>query len=147
MASDVEADIPVSSYVLNGYYSSNDMVVRILDLLPKVENNLVLTMVVSLLEHLLDEDVWGYYDEETRVEIRPTQVISTNQPQEHYKRILEADLSYPILVYFDDNGSLQVIDGMHRLAKAVMCESDYILVKVVDKSQMKGESSSEVLRF
>lgn len=128
----------MSPYVLNGWYSSDDDIcVRIIELLPRVENNLIITMIVPLMEHLLNEDVWSYKENNIRVEITPSSVIKTKQPPEHYKRILDADLSFPILVYLDNSGSMHVIDGMHRLAKAVIHEIDHISVKFVDLAQLK----------
>jgi hypothetical protein len=132
------AELPsgVSPYVLNGWYTSNGISVKIIELLPKVKNNLVITMIVPLLQHLLEEDVWGYEENDIRVELAPSNVIATNQPPEHYERILNADLSYPILAYFDKSGSMHVIDGMHRLAKAVIQEINHIPVKFVDLTQL-----------
>lgn len=36
-----------------------------------------------------------------------------------YKRILKADLSYPIIVSYEDN-HIDIIDGMHRLSRAYL---------------------------
>lgn len=127
---------PISPYILGGTFTSKGITIKITELLPRVSDNPVLTFAVPLLAHLLEQDVWGYRECSTRVVITPCGVIATHQPADHWKRILEADLSYPILVYFNDNGHLNVIDGMHRLSRAVIEQCHYIMVKIVDKSQM-----------
>ena len=130
------ASTSISPYILGGKFTSNGLTIKIVELIPKVHENCTLEMVVALLEHLLEENVWGRNYGDFREILTPSSVIATHQPADHWKRINDADLSYPILVYFNDNGYLNVIDGMHRLSKAVINNHDYILVKVVDKSQM-----------
>lgn len=48
----------------------------------------------------------------------------------HYQKILNCDLKYPILVQID----FRIIDGYHRLAKAVLENKKEILVKVINPS-------------
>jgi hypothetical protein len=58
--------------------------------------------------------------------ISPNMVL--NNPSLHaneFKRILNADLTYPIILSFEKN---RVCDGMHRLAKAVYEKHFYIKV-------------------
>lgn len=127
---------PISPYVLGGTFTSKGITIKIAELLPKVHDNPVLEFPVPLLAHLLEQNVWGHREGPTKVAIAPHSVIATRQPADHWKRILEADLSYPILVYFNDKGYLNVIDGMHRLSKAVREQQERIMMKIVDKSQM-----------
>jgi len=70
---------------------------------------------IVALEHWLDEIVW--FDEDTSPTARAV--------AEHSERIHSADLEIPILL----SASGEVMDGMHRLAKAWMLGSDTILAK------------------
>lgn len=45
-------------------------------------------------------------------------------------KIINADLLYPIIIY-DDNGDLDVLDGLHRLAKSVILGRKTIKVKYI----------------
>jgi len=56
-----------------------------------------------------------------------------NKNQTHYKRIMDADLSYPIFVR--ENNDL--IDGAHRLCKAILTGKKTINAYVFNKSLMK----------
>lgn len=56
--------------------------------------------------------------------------MTTHQPSDHWNRILNADLSYPILVH---NGF--VVDGMHRIAKAFITDQK-ITARFVTDEQM-----------
>lgn len=60
----------------------------------------------------------------------------------HYQKILNCDLKYPILVQID----FRIIDGYHRLAKAILEQKKDIKVKIVDpfllnKSIVRRESN------
>ena len=57
--------------------------------------------------------------------------LKTNQT--HYKRIMDADLSYPIFVRADND----LIDGAHRLCKAILTGKKTINAYVFNKSLMK----------
>ena len=78
----------------------------------------ILRMRVCQLEKLLDEDVWGYpADNGLRVRIVPREVMLTRKPADHWNRIMNIDIMYPILMH---RGF--VVDGMHRLAyRSLMC--------------------------
>lgn len=68
-------------------------------------------MPVSALEHHLDEVVW-FDVRSSEQEFKPT----ARAVAEHGERIYSADLSYPILL----SAKGEIMDGMHRLAKAWM---------------------------
>ena len=54
------------------------------------------------------------------------------------KRVMNADLSYPILVVQNEDGKIfALLDGTHRLQKALMLNKKKIKVKVFDKSELK----------
>ena len=48
------------------------------------------------------------------------------------KRIMKADLQYPIILVQKDGEFSYVLDGNHRLAKAILTGEEYIKAKVLD---------------
>ena len=48
------------------------------------------------------------------------------------ERIMKADLQYPIIVVKKDGNITYVLDGNHRLQKAIMTGEEYIKAKVLD---------------
>jgi hypothetical protein len=73
---------------------------------------------MGMLTHLLSDPIW---DDDQGVSITPVQVMTdkTGKYLMHQIRIDSADLSFPILLYLEKDGyTLDVMDGMHRLAKA-----------------------------
>jgi hypothetical protein len=68
---------------------------------------------VNKLIHLLDSEVWGTGS--------PNQVIHGERPddEEHITRIQEADCRYPLLLFTDKYGGIDILDGFHRLVKIV----------------------------
>lgn len=90
----------------------------------------------------LDLDMWER-DDDTHVDelvdsnhqfVTPNQVL--NDPSisiEHYNRILQANLKYPILVdvHYD------VLDGLHRLAKAYKQGKKKIKVKILTRDVLE----------
>ena len=62
--------------------------------------------------YLFNENCWG--EPEKNIKLSPGTVLKNPKKyKEHYKRIKNADLSYPIMMY---NG--WIIDGVHRTLKA-----------------------------
>ena len=59
-------------------------------------------------------------------------------PSEHVKRVLEADLSYPVLVFEG-----HVIDGCHRVMKALLRGDAHITAKII-KNMPPPDLSIEV---
>lgn len=54
------------------------------------------------------------------------------------KRVMKADLSYPILVVKNEDGKIfALLDGTHRLQKALMLKKKKISAKVFYKSELK----------
>jgi len=74
---------------------------------------------VAALEHMLDEVCW--FDDGSGGEHPP----SCRAVAEHSERIYSADLGEPILL----SATGDVMDGMHRLAKAWMLGHETILAK------------------
>ena len=100
-------------------------------------------MSISDLKHNLDKDYWTLYDENKKeTYVAPNQVLANPalNPVD-YQKILEADLSYSIIVY-KDGDDLDVIDGLHRLAKTIHLKKDVISVKMVTREMVeKGRIS------
>ena len=54
------------------------------------------------------------------------------------KRVMKADLSYPILVVKNENGKIfALLDGTHRLEKAIQLKHKKIKSKVFNKEELK----------
>lgn len=82
---------------------------------------------------LLNVPVWG---DPTGTKYSAMDVI--NFPTRYaldYKRIIKANLSYPIIVSYDD-GYIEIVDGMHRLAKAFLQGKKEIDAYFFDKDLM-----------
>jgi hypothetical protein len=54
---------------------------------------------------------------------------------EHLRRIADADLAYPIVV--TGSHPCFVVDGMHRLSKAILNKHVFIAVHILDNETMK----------
>jgi hypothetical protein len=82
--------------------------------------------------HNLDKDLWTVFNKNHKAKyITPNQVIKNPYVSPYdFCKIMNADLSYPIIIY-NDNGDLDVLDGLHRLAKSVILERKTICVKYV----------------
>lgn len=77
----------------------------------------VLPMEVAHFLWILDVPIWPLNDK--GYQITPNQVMS--DPDRYaleHQRVLDASLSYPIDVYFNKDRWM-ILDGVHRLAKAV----------------------------
>lgn len=76
----------------------------------------------------LKENLWGSFS--------PMDVIRNPHKKEyaaHYKRIVDADLSYPLFV----SGEHNIIDGAHRLCKAILTDKKTVNAYVFNKTLMK----------
>lgn len=75
-------------------------------------------------KHLLDRKAWSNGDP-----------MSTGADGEHWDRIMEAELKFPIMVRFDrDTHETCVVDGYHRLVKAFLL--DIKCISAVDVTNM-----------
>lgn len=83
-----------------------------------------ISRVISILTH----PVWDHHNRP----VTPLRVIlNPNAYPEHDRRILDADLSYPILVFPDEYGNLLVADGCHRICKAHLDGHRFIWARCV----------------
>lgn len=99
---------------------------------------------IRALEHCLAMGVWT---DDFNFEISPFEVVQyirNSSPQDpvpielayHVKAICTADLSYPILLHYED-GSLQIADGNHRLARCHLDNVGYINVRILNNAQLE----------
>ena len=93
--------------------------------------------------HNLDKDLWTIIVDGKPKYITPNQVIKNPHISPlDFNKINNADLQYPIIIYDQnlkssassasrDSSDLDVLDGLHRLAKAVILKHKTIKVKYV----------------
>lgn len=91
---------------------------------------------ISKLEFLFDMPLWKY--QKKWFAISPNQVIENKTKyKNHWNRIKKADLKYPIDIMKNDKGHWEILDGLHRLAKAKILSQKYIVVRKVPLSKIK----------
>ena len=97
----------------------------------KTKNIKINRIYLDKIKHNLDKELWTIFIKGKKKYITPNQVIKNPwiSPLDFCK-IENADLSYPIIIY-DDNGDLDVLDGLHRLAKSVILKRKTINVKYI----------------
>ena len=87
----------------------------------------------------LDYEGWGKMpnilgDPLKNIKFSPNAVLANPRKyRKDYDRIKNANLKYPIIMDQDDN----IIDGVHRLSKAVLLNKKYINAYIFDKKLMK----------
>jgi len=92
----------------NHYYSSPNGCWNVSTLWEAAEGSFVYKMSVEKLNEFYDDLIQaGYYEEWDR-------------DDDH--RAMMADLSYPVIAYFNEKRQLRICDGFHRIAKAIMDE-------------------------
>lgn len=80
---------------------------------------------------------WNESEDENET-IHPIDVINNPEKyEEHYERIVNADLDFPIMVFYDKKNKYQVFDGVHRISKAVWTKQKTIKTYVLDWSIIK----------
>jgi mannose-6-phosphate isomerase-like protein (cupin superfamily) len=97
---------------------------------------------ISRLMWVLEETFWsdaeGLGLDRPGVDISAMQVLRRPAISAyHWKAIQTADLSYPILIITLENGRLDVIDGIHRLAKAYAKGMRYISARFVPEDVLR----------
>ena len=110
----------------HGTYTDNKFIYSV-DLMFLYTKTILSTkiLITKLLSQLKIND-WG--------DLSPYEVIQNkNKSIEHYNRIIDSDLRYPIII----NEKYQVIDGMHRLAKAYLNNKTTIKAYIIDNKLMK----------
>lgn len=114
------------TYSIKNYIYSVDMMIAYINIFkPKIIN----VPVDNLLKNL-NKKSWG--NTKKGIYYTPNNVITNPQKyRKEYKRVMKADLQYPIIIV--DN---IVIDGLHRLSKAVITNIDNINVYRFTKTDM-----------
>ena len=90
---------------------------------------------ISLLEYNMD---FPYLEQEGTDDwnLTPRMLINNFEKEiSHAKKVTEADLSYPIEIYFHNDGWI-ILDGVHRYTKSVKDGLKTIKVKKVPESLM-----------
>lgn len=73
---------------------------------------------VSLLEWQLDFPFWAHQGK--KYSINPRNVLNNiDLYPDHKVRILNADIKYPIDIMENQNGKLEILDGVHRLVRLI----------------------------
>lgn len=76
----------------------------------------------------------GWGDPRKNIKYSPLKVIKfPRKYADDYRRIIKADLNYPIILDPDYN----VVDGVHRLSKAYLQNKKYIKTYVFNKNLMR----------
>lgn len=114
-------------------YVPNKKDVYSVDLMFSYVNNFNCKVVKIPIEKLLfNLDVKGWY-EEGMGEMAPIEVIQAPKKfKNQFKKIMAADLRYPIML-----DGLEVVDGAHRLSKAVLEGRTHIEAYQFPKDLMK----------
>lgn len=93
----------------------------------------VISIPVENLLHELNQNCWG--NPQKKIKFSPKDVLEhpTNKMYEkNMQKIGNADLKYPILIYNNN-----IVDGMHRLAKANLQGKKKIKAHIFTKKEMK----------
>lgn len=117
-----------NEHVVNGIHRFDGYIWDVLDLVKSSETSPLKTFTISELEDILFSRPWK---DKTGNKIRPVDVLEHKAPADHWNRILEADLKFPIIVYLDE-GFLCIADGIHRLSKAKMLGHQSIQARYIN---------------
>ena len=112
------------------------------------KNNKTRKVPIDELRDQLESPKWSY-KADGEPDYAPMDIIKNpNLSSIHTNRITNADMNYPILVYRNiQNNWQKVVDGLHRLAKAMVQEHRTINVKYITKRQLtKAEASAEPIK-
>jgi len=128
-----ERNASTSIWTQDQVYCEDDSCYDVDKLKKLTEHNDDRGMKVAGLKSALFENAWG--DRER--ELTPMMVLEnptgSKENVEHMARIRTADLSKPLLVRHDG----QLVDGYHRLARAVLEGRDYVQAVCIQKEQME----------
>ncbi len=68
-------------------------------------------------------------------------------PTETKQRVMNADLSYPIVVVQNEEGKIfAMLDGTHRLEKALILGLDKIQIKIMDKEELVQFKADRIIK-
>jgi len=96
---------------------------------------------IAELEWQLDLPMWQR--DGVRFRVRPVDVLADPDGHPHHvARVTTADPSYPIHV-IEHHGRLAVLDGFHRLVKAVMAQAATISAMRLSRTDLAAISRTE----
>jgi hypothetical protein len=95
----------------------------------------IVRMPVSELEHNLLDNCWDMHFTPRELIEQSVETGPWSDVAEHLRRIADADLAYPIVV--TGSHPCFVVDGMHRLSKAILNKHVFIAVHILDNETMK----------
>ena len=94
----------------------------------------IFRMPVAQLRFKLDHFTWN---DEFGLDLTPNTVLANPDAHaEHWNCISSADLSFPILI-FTHATNTEVVDGMHRLARALVEKRETIDVRIPSRDIME----------
>ena len=89
-------------------------------------------MDVSLLEWQLDLPFWAHNGK--KYNLHPRQVLENiDSYPDHKNRVLNADIKYPIDVMENQNGKLEILDGVHRLVRLMLEGNKKVKVRKISR--------------
>lgn len=115
-------------------FSDNDYVYSVDMMFAYLKENEYPVTKLKVDEYIDTLEYPGWGDPANKVYYSAFDVINSPMKyQDDYKRILKADLSYPIII--SDQGF--IVDGVHRLAKSYLEKREYIKAYIFDDELMK----------
>jgi len=97
---------------------------------------------VQALAWILDHPIWSTRPPEPRFDLRPREVMAgASAYRAHKRRIERANLSLPLIVHAH-RGRRVVLDGLHRLARAVQERNATLPAKEVTLEQLRTSASA-----
>lgn len=89
-------------------------------------------MDVSFLEWQLDLPFWAH--DGKKYNLHPRYVLKKiDSYPDHKDRILNADIQYPIDIMENQNGNLEILDGVHRLVRLMLEGNTKIKVRKIPR--------------
>jgi hypothetical protein len=118
------------------YFQINNKKIKIYGLLQKIKHIKPILLNIDDLKFSMRNYCWRTKEKKL---CKPIDIITNPTDEDyksHYKRIVEADLSYPILITTKYN----IIDGIHRVIKCIITGKTYIYCIVVPNKILQKES-------
>ena len=105
--------------ILGSLVSLNNKTYNVERLWELTKDSMVESVPVKSFSDQLHTSVWSQHN------LTPIDVI------DHMERILSSDLSHPIIVLSNGNGDWKILDGVHRLCKAIGEGKQNILARFI----------------
>lgn len=78
-----------------------------------------------------------WHSSKKRYVITPNQVFKNPEKyKEQYDRIMDADLKYPMDIMLNQKGLWEILDGLHRLAKAYLLGYEEVEIRKIPLSEI-----------